>query len=62
MSSKPVVREGRTLSHSVFAFVLQKSIPTQIRQLVLYISSNAGSVDGFVGGVTYAKRLQKHFV
>jgi len=28
---------------------LQKSIPTQIRQLILYISNSEEEVDGFVG-------------
>ena len=41
--------------------VLPKSIPTQIRQLVLYISYSKGSVDVFVGDLTSAKRLNKHF-
>ena len=41
---------------------LQKSIPTQIRQLILYISNSEGYVDGFVGEWTCAKRLEKHCV
>ena len=35
----------------------QKSIPTYIRQLILYICNREGQVDGFVGGLTSAKRL-----
>ena len=31
-----------------FEVVLQKSIPTHIRKLILYISNNRGHVDGFV--------------
>jgi len=31
-----------------FKVVLQKSIPTQIRQLILYISNGKGQVGGFV--------------
>jgi len=30
------------LSESVYKVVLQKSIPAQIRQLILYISNNKG--------------------
>ena len=45
----------------VFRVVLQKSIPTQIRQLILYARNSKGRADGFGGGVTSAKRLQKHF-
>ena len=36
------------LTESVFKIVLQKSIPAQIRQLVLHIGNNQGCVDGFV--------------
>ena len=50
------------LSHTkCFEVVSQKSIPTQIRQLILYISNSKGWVDGFVGELTSAKRIQKHF-
>jgi len=45
------------LTQSVFEVVLQKSIPTQICQLILYISKSKGYVDGFVGQLTSAKRL-----
>jgi len=50
------------LTPSVFKVVLRKPIPTQIRQLVLYISNSKEYVDGFVRELTFAKRLQKHFV
>ena len=52
------------LTQSVYKVVLQKSIPAQIRQLILdyyYISNNKGYVDGFVGELTFAKRLYKQF-
>ena len=46
------------VAHRVFLIVvLQKSIPTQIRQLVLYLSNSEKYVDGFVGKLTSAKRL-----
>ena len=41
------------LTQSVFKVVLQKSIPTRIRQLVIYISSCKGKVDDFVEELTY---------
>ena len=50
------------LTQSIFQVVLQKSIPTQICQFVLYICDCKGQVDVFVGGVTSAKRLGNHFV
>ena len=40
-----------------FKVVLQKSIPTQIRQLILYITYSKGCLDGFVGESTSAKRF-----
>ena len=43
------------LSQNVFQVVLQKSIPTQIRLLILYISNSKGYVDGFMGGVDFCK-------
>ena len=49
-------------TQSVFEVVLQKSIPTQIRQLILHISYSKVEVVGFVGELTSAKRLEKHFV
>ena len=50
------------LTQSVFKVVLQKSIPTQMRQLTLYTGNSGGYVDGFVGKLNSAKRLQKHLV
>ena len=41
------------LSHTKsFKVVLQKSTPTQIRQLILYIGISKGYVDDFVGEST----------
>ena len=45
------------LTESVYEVVLEKSIPTQIRQLVLYIRNDKGYVDGFVWELPFAKRL-----
>jgi hypothetical protein len=56
------VQEQVHLTQSVFKVVLQTPIPTQIRQLILHISNSTGKVDGFVGGLAYAKRLSKYFV
>ena len=42
------------LTHNVFKVVLQKSIPTQIRQLFIHIINSKGYVDGFVGELTFA--------
>ena len=47
------------LAQSVLEVVVQKSIPTQICQLI--ISNSKGSVNGFLGELTSAKRLYKHF-
>ena len=41
------------LAQSVFNVVLPKSIPTQINQLILDISISDGSVDVFVGELTF---------
>ena len=49
------------LTQSVFILVSQKSIPTQIRQLVLYLSNSKGAVDGYVE-LTSVKRLPEDFV
>ena len=45
------------LTQSFLKSVLQKSIPTKIRELIPYISKSKGYVDGFVGELTSAKRL-----
>jgi len=50
------------LTGSVDTVVLQKSIPAQIRQLILHISNNKGCVDRFVRELTFAQRLCKHFL
>ena len=47
---------------SVSKVVSHKSIPAQIRQLVLDISYDKGYVDGFVRELTFAKRPHKHFL
>ena len=44
------------LTESVYKLVLRKSIPAQIRQLILHISNNKGLVHGFVRELTFAKR------
>ena len=53
----PIERVPLYLTQSVFKDDLQKSIPTQLRQLILYISNRKGYVDGFVGELTSATRL-----
>ena len=47
------------LSQKVF---LQKSIPAQIRQLILYASHNKGQVDKFVPELTFPERLHGHIL
>jgi len=49
------------LTQSVFQVVLQKPTPTEISHGILHINDIKGHVDGFVGELTSAKRLQKHF-
>ena len=49
-------------TESVYKVVLQKSIPTQIRQLILYVSNNEGYVDEFVRELAFAERLSGHFL
>ena len=48
------------LTENVHKVVLQKSMPAQIHQLILNISRNEGSFDGFVRKLTFAKRLYEH--
>jgi hypothetical protein len=48
------------LTQSVFTVALQKSIPTQIRQLILRISNSNGQVDDFCGGVDFLKPIDKY--
>ena len=57
-----LLREGFVLTESVYTVILQKSIPAEIRQRILYISNNKGCVDEFVGESTFAKRRQTHFL
>ena len=49
-------------TQTVFEDVLQRLIPTQIRQLILYIRNSKGYFDGFVRELTSAKHLYKHFL
>ena len=46
------------LKDSLHTVVLQKSIPAQIRELIFCISDNKGRADGFVRGLTFARREQ----
>ena len=48
------------LTESVYNVVLRKSIPAQIRQLILCMRNNQGQDDGFVRELTFAKRLYEH--
>ena len=45
-----------------FEVVLQKSIPAQIRQLMLDYYYYEEFVDGFVRELAFAKRLSVHFL
>ena len=45
------------LTHSHFKVVLQKSIPAQICQLILYVCNSTGKVDRSVGKLTSTKRF-----
>ena len=47
--------QSSSLPQSFFHFIWQKSIPTQIRQLILYTSNNKGYVDGFVEELTFGE-------
>jgi hypothetical protein len=60
----PQADTGTYRSESVYEVVLQKSVPTKIRQtnLNLYVSDDKGYVDGFVRELTFAKRLNQHFL
>ena len=53
---------GSYLIESIHKVVLQKSIPAQIRRLSLYIGNNEEEVDGFVRELTFAVRLDTHFL
>ena len=45
------------LTESVFEVVLQKSIPAQIRQLILFDINDKGYADGFVGELTFCESI-----
>ena len=56
---------AQTRSHLtgiVYKVVLKKSMPAHIRQLLLLVSNNKGSVDGFARELTLTKRLYHTFV
>ena len=55
-----VGRAHLDLTKSLYMVVLQKSIPEQIRQLILHISNDEEKVDGFVREL--AKRPYKQFL
>ena len=57
-----VHRGQHCLIESVYEVVLQKSIPTQIRKHIRYMSNDKRVADGFVGESTFAKRLYKLFL
>ena len=50
------------LTDSINKVFLKKSITTQIRRRILYISNDNGSVNEFVRELTFVKRLCKHFM
>ena len=50
------------LTESVYKLVFQKSIHTQIRQLILHVSNKNGQFDGFVQELTFAQRIHQHFL
>ena len=50
------------LTERVYKVIWKKSIPTQIRQLILYMGNNKGYVDEFVRELNLATRLFKHFL
>ena len=50
------------LTESAYKIVVKKSIPAQIRQVILHISNDKDSVDGFVRELIFAKRRYKPFM
>jgi len=63
-NKRPGSPHGRSQIHptkSVYKVVSQKSISSEIRQLVIYISNHEGYVNRFVREFTLAKQLYKHF-
>ena len=53
------VCRGPYLTERVYNVVVQKSIAAQVRQLIIHIRNNKGSVDEFVRELTFAKRLRQ---
>ena len=53
---------NKFISQKVFEVFLQKSIPAQIRQLILYNYKNKERVDAFVRELNFAKRRYKYFM
>jgi len=45
------------LTEKVFKVILQKSIPSQFRQIIFYISNSKGYVKKIVRKLTFSKRL-----
>ena len=61
-SRRALLQAGvNVVKQSVFKVILQKVIPTQIRQFILRISNSKEYVDIFVGELTSANRRYKHF-
>ena len=56
-TTKTLHPERPYLTHSVSKAVFEKSIPAQIRVLILCASNSEGKVDEFMGELTCAKRL-----
>ena len=50
------------LTESAYTVVLQKSIPAQIRRLILHLRNNKGHIDECVGELAFAIRLYKRFL
>jgi len=45
-----------------YEVVLRKSIPAEIRQLILYLINDTGLLALFMWELTFAKRPRKHFL
>ena len=57
-----LVTDGEHFEGGLLGHVLPKSVFTQIRHLLLCISTSKGYVDGSVVELTFSKRLEKHSV
>ena len=57
MPSEEMLQVRTFLTQSRFRVVRQKSIPAKICQVILLSSKRKEKSQGFVGGVTFAKRL-----